>query len=326
MPKLSPFWKFLLLSLLPVAVMSAVPALVFLLAVLWGAVVILSAFYLSRKQVFIIFIADMVLFYFMGGLINIAFYLSFIGIAVLIMAYLASRGRGYYELQKWGILTAVLSVSAFLGFLYITTGDIGIKEIEQEFTKNFAESIKAYEESDFSEIYARQGITKEKLEQEFMRITGIVARHLPAFYYLQAAVGVFFSLLLASIWSLRRGLIILKRKPFAEEVMPWQLVWIVILGLAFMLAGDRSGETSFLYYAGSNMLAIMFPVSVYYGTAALVYRIQNLPVSTRRWVIVFLLIATLLFSVSILVFAGLVGIFDALLDYRKINRLKEDGK
>lgn len=324
MQRLSPFGKFFLLSFLPVAAMSIAPVLVFFLALIWGAVFIASAFYLSRWQMFIIFAANMAWFYLAGGIMNMAFYLAFIGIPVLVMAYAAAAAKGYYEIQKWGILTAVLCVSVFTGSMYITAGDIGIREIEQDFKEKLEASMEEYEESGFFEIYAREGISREKVEQEFMRITGIIARHLPAFYYLQAIMAAFFSLLLASAWSLKKGIINLKRKPFPEEVMPWQLVWLVILGLALVLIGDSRGETSFLYYTGSNILAVMFPISVYYGIAALVYRLQNMSVEVKRWAIVLLLILTLLLSVFILIFIALTGIFDALLDWRKINKAKED--
>ncbi|SHH21585.1 Predicted membrane protein [Thermosyntropha lipolytica DSM 11003] len=322
--KISPWGKFLLLSILPIIIMSLLPVLVYFLALIWGAVFIISGFYLNRKQVFLLFAVNMLLFYLMGGIINTVFYLAFVGVPVLVMSFLASYAQGYYEIQKWGVLTGILCVSLFIGGLYMVTGDIGIKEMEQEFKIKWEESLKNYEENDFWEMYEKQGITKEKLEQEITRITRIVAKHLPSFYYLQAIMAAFFSLFLASFWSLKKGMGILQRKPFTEEVMPWQLTWLVILGLALLLIGDKSGNTSFLYYTGSNLLAVMFPISVYYGLSTLIYRIQHMPVRIRRWVIVFLLVMTLLLSFSILVFVALVGIFDALIDYRKLNKKKGD--
>lgn len=321
---LASFLRFFLITSALILIMVKIPLLAFFIALIWGAAFILSAFYLPKKYVFLIFAANMILLYLAAGIANMAFYLAFTGIAVLVMTYMASENKGYYELQKWGIFTAVFSVSVFISFMYFSTGDIGIKELEEDFKGYLQESLDMYEETGFFELYSNEGITRDKVEQDFLKITDIVARHLPAFYYLQAIMAVFFSLLLASYVALKRGIVRLNKKPFAEEVMPWQLVWAVILGLILVLAAPRTGANAYLYYAGSNLLAVMFPVSVYYGISALVYRIQDMNVKARRWFIIFLLIATLIFSISILVFASLVGVFDALLDYRKINKAKED--
>lgn len=321
---LASFLRFFLITSAIILIMVKIPLLAFFLALIWGAAFILSAFYLPKKYIFTIFAANMILLYLTAGLFNTVFYLAFAGIAVLVMTYMASENKGYYELQKWGAVIAVLSVSAFIGFMYFSAGDIGIKELEQDFKGYLQESLDKYEETGFFDLYLEQGITREKVEQDFLNISSIVSRHLPAFYYLQAIMAVFFSLLLASYVSQKRGIMRLNKKPFAEEVMPWQMVWLVILGLILVLSAPQNGANAYLHYAGSNLLAVMFPISVYYGISALIYRIQNMNVKARRWVIIFLFIATLIFSISILVFVSLVGLFDALLDYRKLNRTKED--
>ncbi|MBO8159645.1 DUF2232 domain-containing protein [Thermosyntropha sp.] len=318
------FMVFLIISCAAVLLVAAVPVFTFFWAIIWGAIFILSALYIEKKQLFVVFILNILILYLTVGIADLAFFMATVGAAVLVMAYMTKEHKGYYKIQKYGFFTVALSVSLFLGFLYLSSGDIGIKDVENDFKVYLEKSLRTYEESGFFDLYEKEGITREKIEKDFLKISKEVARHLPAFYFLQAIMVVFFSLLLASLTSMKRGMEGLEKKPFAEEIMPWQLVWLVILGLIMILTGEKDGSTAYLYYAGSNVLAVMFPITIYYGTAALAYRLQNMSASSRRWFIVFIIIMTLLFSLSVLVFLGLVGIFDSLLDYRKINKSEED--
>jgi uncharacterized protein YybS (DUF2232 family) len=113
----------------------------------------------------------------------------------------------------------------------------------------------------------------------------------------------------------------LERRPFIKEIMPWQLSWMVIAGLACWLLGRD--QMNWLYYSGANILAIVVPITIFYGSAVLAYWLQRLPKKSRKWMVILVVLLGLFFSVPTIIFIGLIGLFDSLLDYRKIRRKKE---
>ena len=148
-----------------------------------------------------------------------------------------------------------------------------------------------------------------------------IFNHLPALFFLQAILLVFLILYFSSLLAAKRKLPVLQRQPFSEEIMPWQLAWLVIAGLGCWLLGRE--EMQLIYYAGSNILFIMVPITVYYGTSHLVYRLKRWQGKSKKWVIALIIMVTLFFTVSAIIFIGLMGLFDSLLDYRKLRRKKE---
>jgi uncharacterized protein YybS (DUF2232 family) len=48
-----------------------------------------------------------------------------------------------------------------------------------------------------------------------------------------------------------------------------------------------------------------------------------LPAKSKKWIVTLVVLLGLFFSVPTIIFIGLIGLFDSLLDYRKIRRKKE---
>ena len=161
------------------------------------------------------------------------------------------------------------------------------------------------------------------MEDSISHMVKSFAWHLPAFYYLQAILAAFFMLFLAAILCHKAGLERLKKRPFKYEIMPWQLAWVVIAGLALWLLGRA--QMNSLYYIGSNILVIMLPISVYFGLAAVAFKLKEQKPVHQKWITIILIILSVLFLPSATVFFSVIGVFDALLDYRKLRLEKEDG-
>ncbi|NLB87622.1 MAG: DUF2232 domain-containing protein [Syntrophomonadaceae bacterium] len=308
---------FLMVSTIICFLMSYISGLTVLFAILWGTCLIISSLYLDKPKLVLVFTVNLGTLYLLTEINSLFFYVSFFGLAALVMCLLIIKNKDYYYLQKWGLITAVAGVSVFLCVIFLSTGDIGIKELEEQLVAYTSEVIQVYEENGILEIYQQQGILKDDLEKSMYGLASSVAKHLPALYYLQAILAVFFMLLFASWVSLKRNLERLKKRPYIEEIMPWQLVWVVIAGLFLWLVGRN--EMSLIFYAGSNILLIMAPIAVYFGLGALLFRIkQNSPNKGKRLTILLVVIAVL-FPLSAIIFLGILGLFDALLDFRKLR-------
>jgi hypothetical protein len=146
--------------------------------------------------------------------------------------------------------------------------------------------------------------------------------HLPAFLYLEAILAVYLVLSLGELISRNQAKSIIGRKPFRKELMPGQLIGVVIVALSLWLWGRD--EMNDLYYLGSNLLLAMLPIAVYYGLANLAYLRSKLNSDLQRWVLSMLIIGAMIFVPPTIIFIALLGLFDSLLDYRKLNHIKED--
>jgi len=311
------FLIFALITSLAGYLMASIPQITFIVAIIWGAALIVSGRYLSRGLMLILYIINILLLYGVAGGSTLFFYLTFFGLSAFVMSFMVGFKKNYYKLQKWGFIAAALGVSIFLGSAYITSGGIGINEVETELNNLLEEAMQKYEDSNLLKVYEEQGISRAELEKRLADFSSTLARHLPAFYYLQAFSVVFFMLFLASYVSVKYKLKYLSKKPFDQEIMPWQLTWIFILGLILWL-WDRE-NMSFMFYIGSNILTVLVPITIYFGLSIVTYKLKQQEEEKRKWLVTVLLVLTVIFPLVMLIFLSLLGLFDSLLDYRKLQ-------
>lgn len=315
--------KYLLLTSLLSFLMASFPALTLLMAILWGASLIMAGIYLDLKKMLAVTGVSIAVLYAVAG-VHVPFYhLAFFGLSAIVMSILANMGKDYYHVQKWGLGVALIGVTLFTLTIYFSTGQLGIQEMEKQLNIYLQENEQQFEQSGLIELYEKRGISREELEDSIQHMVKNLAWHLPAFYYLQAILAAFFMLFMAAGLCHKAGLERLKKRPFKYEIMPWQMAWVVIAGLALWLLGR--GQMNSLYYTGSNILVIMLPISVYFGLAAVVFKLQQQKPVHQKWVTIILIILSILFLPSAVIFFSVIGVFDALLDYRKLRLEKEDG-
>lgn len=302
--------------------MVILPSLTFILAIAWGSTLIISAFYLTNWQLISIFTANVLIWLGLAGPTNLLFYLGIFGVSAFVMSCLARHKPDYYYLQKKGFIAAIVGVSLFLIFLYLGSGQIGIGELETQLHTYIEESLQTYDEAGIFDFYQERGISRDELENTLSKVVNALAWHLPAFYYLQAILAVFFMLFFAAYASQKRHNDRLKKRPYDQEIMPWQMVWVIILGLGLWLWGRD--EFSYIYYAGSNLLVVLTPIAVYFGLAIAIFKLKQYPARSRRNLTIVLIILTLVFPVSAIIFFAVIGMFDSLLDFRKKRTPKEE--
>ncbi|QGU00645.1 hypothetical protein SYNTR_2051 [Candidatus Syntrophocurvum alkaliphilum] len=314
---MSAFVLLVLISLLACIAMIFLPVFSYIAAIIWGVALIFSGFKLEKNQIIIIFGTNILLLFGLTGDSTLFFYLLFFGLPAIVMSILANKQKGYYELQKWGIASAVIGVTLFMTTSYLILGDIGINEFNEELNNYMEESIVWYEESGLLEVYEDLGITKDEIVSTMEDLFFNISRHLPAIYFLQAIFAVFLMLYLTLYLSKKRDLNYLEKRPFTQEIMPWQLVWVFILALSLWLFGRE--DMAPIYFVGSNIIAVKVPIIIYFGLAAILYRIQIIKSKLKTVLIIILVLLTMFLPLSIIVFLTLIGLFDALIDYRKVR-------
>jgi len=316
------FVFFLLTTSLICVIMAYVPAIILILAIIWGVLLIMGGLYLTPAKILSISLINAIVLYSIAGVSNFLFYLAFFGLAAFVMAVLAAYGKGYYELQKWGMMSCVIGVSLFLLISYAAAGGLGINEFETGMNEYIDDSMATYEKMGIFDAYEQMGIGQTELEQAMKDTMATFARHLPAFYYIQAIIAVFFMLFLASILSLKSNIVRLKRKSFNEETMPWQFVWLAIAALGLWIWGRD--ELNYIYYIGSNMLMVMAPIALYFGLSTLTFKINQLRPNIKMWLVIGFIFLAIVFPLSAIMFVSIIGLFDSLVDFRKLRIEQED--
>lgn len=312
------FLFFLIVTSISNTLMLLFPSMGLLLGIMWGGLLILAGLYLKPSRVLIISLVNTGILFAVGGTEQFIYYFTFFGLAAFVMAVQAADYKDYYEIQKWGILAGFFSVTVFLGFIYLQTGGVGIEQLQKQLMVYAHESMKLYNTSYYEQI----GISQAEIEAAMTSLVSAIARHLPAFYYIQTIITVFFMLLLASYVSLKNDIVRLKKRAFSQQYMPWQFTWVVIIGLGLWIWGRD--EMNHLYYLGSNILAVMAIISVYYGMSTLVYKIGQQKRTAKTWWTIGLVLMTLIFPLSAILFISIIGIFDSLVDFRRLRIRQEE--
>jgi hypothetical protein len=314
---------FMLVSLAVCSAMASLPALTFVLAVGWGISLLTGGLYLTRKQVALVAGVNILLLYFLTGSNSMFFYLGFFGLPFIVMSlFAADEAQGYYDILKRGIMAGIIGVSLFMGLIYLSTGGVGIAQLEEQLDNYFEESWQQYEKSGAMDFYEQKGIASEELKAQIDGFVHTTARHLPSFFYLESICAVFLVVYLTARICRRKKLQRLIKKPFSEEIMPWQVAWVVIAGLALWLLGKDNNPV--IYLAGSNILIVCIPITVYFGLSALTYKVNRINGPARKGIILILLLLGIFLILSVIIFLAMLGLFDSLIDYRKLRSPKEE--
>ncbi len=300
------------------------PAFTFIGGICWGVALLMGGYLLSRSNLAILFGLNILLIYGLAQDGSLFFWLVFFGIPAFIMGILLNQQKGFYEILKWGMAAAIIMVSLFISLLYFNSTNVSNFRMQTEVDNYIQQTINLSEDSGFINFYEQQGIGREEIIQSMAAVARGMVMHLPAFYYLQAILAVYLILSMTAYISRKKKLTILARRPFREEIMPWQFAWVIIVALTLWLWG-RDEMTS-LYYVGSNLLVIATPITVYYGFSGLAFRWEKMSSRSRKYLLTLLIFVCIFITIPAIFFIGLLGLFDSLLDYRKLRYKKEEMK
>ena len=297
------------------------PSAVFLWALIWGIAMLLAGYYLGLGRLLALFSSNALLLLLMGGKSLTVELLVFYAIPVLIAAVLLNRGKSYYTILGWALLATVVSVGLYMGLSYIYLGNEGVNDLKTSINAIAQNSMEWADQSGFMQFYEQRGISRTEMKQAYTSLAHYMFIFTPAILCLQALIAVYLIIYLSSLWARKKKMMILVRNPFSEEIMPWQLSWVVIAGLACWLLGHD--QMNWLYYSGANILAVLAPITIFYGFAQLGYWLKRWPAKNKKWIVSLIVLLSLVFTVPTIIFIGLIGLFDSLLDYRKLRRKKE---
>ncbi len=313
------FIKYVLGTILACLLLSEAPELYSIIIIVWGVLLLLSALDLSRGQLIIIHLLNLIVLFSLIGAEMTWYYIASCGLSVFAMTIAIINGKKYYEVCRWGLLASIVGITIYIGGIYFVDGGFDTEGLKLELNHSFQDAIRVYEEQGVFERYGEYGISKETVSYDFKTLAEKAAEYLPSFFYIHALLNAFLIVYLTARFSKRKSNKLIK-KAFTQEIMPWELVWVVILSLALWLWGGKIN--SLLYAVGSNTLIIMIPVAAYFGLSVACWWIKNTRIKFFGIIMIVAIMLSLLLFVSAFIFLALLGLFDALLDYRKLRSLK----
>lgn len=178
------------------------------------------------------------------------------------------------------------------------------------------------------QYYEQQG-TLQALEKRGMNIADLekyLRSALPVYYQLLPAIAGIIGMLELGIAflvyriSLRK---VQKSSSFALFRLPWYAVWFAIFGLASYLGGDYLGVNIFKL-TGMNVMTVMGAISLLQGFSCLSYLFKH--PKTPRMLIWSIIFAGIFFPYFLLVGVAFLGLFDPVLNFRRIPEKTEGGK
>lgn len=296
------------------------PYLSFVAAVIWGISLSLGGFSVTRKQLATAFCINLMILYLVTPAGNYLYYILIAGLPGLTIGMLMTQKRDFKQLSKWAIITALTGTVIFMSMIYINMARDGQAEIQEDLTSYIQTTIEENAQLGLYDFYEKQGIPEEQLRGIINKAAQWTAYHIPAFLLIEAIFMVYFILLILSWLARKNNWEWFKKKPFSQEMMPWQLSWLIIIGLALLLWGKDYADI--WYYVGSNILIVLAPISFYYGLAVAYYRYKLLPEEKTKWALMLIAIIAFMVPQGLIIFLMLMGIFDSFIDYRKLNQKK----
>ncbi|HHV63489.1 MAG TPA: DUF2232 domain-containing protein [Peptococcaceae bacterium] len=239
--------------------------------------------------------------------------IGFVPWAGVIFLALKEKGFDFSHSIFWGLIAAaLLSALPVIPML---------KEFLQPevIQKNIDSLLQLYKEQGTLNSLEEQGVSLAELKKYLQLAMPIYYQLMPAF---SSIIGFLeFGVAYLTIrFSLKK---IQKTEPFDHFRLPWYEVWFTICGLAAYLGGDYLGVEA-LRIAGINIMAVMAAISLVLGFACLVYLMKH-PKLPRFMVWIFILIGVF-FPYLLLGGLVIVGLFDPVLNLRKIPEKSEGGK
>ena len=304
------------LSSLSCLAVVALPRTRFFWGLLWAAILFAGGRTLKRSQLAGLLVFNIALLYLLYPGHGQLYYILVAGLSGLVMGMLHGDGAGYVNIRRGGIAAGLLGATIFLGVIFSVVSPLSLAGLQGEAQAFAASMAQQAREAGILDVYAQSGLAMTELEALLNVVAEWIAFHMPGFLYLEALAMVFLSLTLGTFIVRRESEV--RRKPFVQEQMPWPLIWLVILGLGLVIWGYDA--RNLLYYLGSNILLVLTPLAVYFGLAVAFYRFR---LSAGPWRTVGLgifILMVLLFPNYIFILLAVVGLFDALIDYRHLRQ------
>lgn len=250
-----------------------------------------------------------------GPITAMFFYLQFMVMA-LAYGYLFKNKYSSGKILAVGTFVAALSTILIIA-LTMLVGQIGLEQQKQALFEAVDRTMNIYEEYGMLEQFKEQGISKEQLHTMLTDMVKLFIRVLPAFLIIGSVFTAVTHFIMARVALKRLGHDIPNFPPFSQWHLPWYTVWGLIGGWISYLLGDIYSQ-DILRIIGQNILIAYAMVLLVLGMSVIAFYIKKFQVSRINRL--FMLLAIIFMFNGFVVVTLLIGMFDLVLDHRKLKR------
>jgi hypothetical protein len=262
-------------------------------------------------------IAWVMLFFSKVGIFNATIVVSQIGIMSMVLGVAFIKNiPGKQTLMTLILVTIILQLISY-GITYPTVHG-HLAEMRSNMESTLEESLDIYREQGLlPPDDVREAEVKDLMKNSFNFIIDVFPATMIFISFMSSIGNYFFSL-----WYLRRNYFDLGNQvKVFEFALPWYSIWIMILGLSFILVPI---DNALLTLIGKNLIALYVAISLYIGLL-IVWRFLS-RWKTRRFLKVLVIFALVFNMYFTLILLALFGMFDPVFNFRKLGRDEKDQK
>ncbi|MTI80670.1 MAG: DUF2232 domain-containing protein [Firmicutes bacterium] len=215
-------------------------------------------------------------------------------------------------------IIACTAVSTLLTFTVmisvVSLTGISLSYLEKEMQTAMNESINFYHNTGLME-----NVDVEDLKQSTEQTMQSLIMLLPGILIIGAMLSSIITYLLSRAVFKRMNYKLVPLPTFSRWTFPWYSLWVVVIGLALTIIGDRY-NLSTTAVVGKNIIYVASMIFVLLGVSIATYYYKRIPFHPLIKVAILFLVIIWPFTPFMLL--G-IGIIDPILDIRKINKEKE---
>ena len=224
----------------------------------------------------------------------------------------ASAGKTLF----YGTIVSLISTVISFSFSFAVTG-IDIVQWKHDLEGSMGSVFEMYKQLGLMERLKASGVSEAEIKEMLKSYMEWFQLLLPAIVVVSSLFSAFINFVVARMVLRKLNFTVPELPPFRMWRLPWYWIWVFIAGLAVVLLGNYT-EISLLTTIGKNILYIYFPLVVVIGASVLTFYFKSENVSPLfKGIAIFLMIIN--FPLALLIILSL-GLFDPLLDYRKLLR------
>lgn len=262
-------------------------------------------------------IAAFLIFVLAGPIQSILFYIQFMLMA-LAYGYMFKKQISIGKILVIGTTITVISTLLILGLMMFVS-NIDWQQQKEMLLNTVDETLQLYEKYGVLQQLEEQGISQAELKKNLLASLRIFLRVIPAMLILASILSSIVNFVVAKFFLRRIGFQVEKFPPFTEWRLPWYTIWGLIIGWGSFLLGDYL-QQDFFVIVGQNILIAYSIILFVLGLSVISFFFKKRKISILgRLFFILLVILMLQPMVLITVF---LGMFDLVLDYRKLNKPK----
>ncbi len=208
------------------------------------------------------------------------------------------------------VITGLITGSTILVMTFL--GNVPFTELLNQAEAAISQVLSSYESMGLLDNLLPAGMTAEEYSAQILAVFRML---LPAAFILAAMTTAAANYIFAGVILKRLNFYVRTLPPFREWHVPWWMVWGVIIALISLFLGNRL-ENENLLIVTQNIFYIYIPIALISGLSLLAFLLHQYHVSRNVQIIFWILFA--LFMTFSLPFTLFLGLFDMVIDYRKI--------